>query len=184
MSMLKLYLTFLKIGFMMVGGAYGGVALFKQVLVDEYALINVENFEESISLASSIPGPITVNAAIMIGYRTGGLIGSIASLLGLLTPSITLSFVAVALSYILRENPWYRAVLRGITLIVLALLAVTFIDLFLSNVTRTKDINIALFSILTVTVAIVFIKVMKTPVLLVLLLGVGLSISFYLLTGN
>ncbi|MEM0355074.1 MAG: chromate transporter [Desulfurococcaceae archaeon] len=184
MSILKLYLTFLKIGFMMFGGAYGGVALFKQVLVDEYGVISAENLEETISLANSVPGPITVNAALMIGYRTGGLTGSIVSLLGLLTPSITLSFTAIALSYILRENPWYRAVIRGITLFVIALLAVTFIDLFVSNVGRSGSLSRAIFSTLTILVAIFLLKIIKTPTLAVMLLGVGLSITYYVLTGN
>lgn len=184
MSIAKLYLVFLKIGFMMIGGAYGGVALFKQVLVDENALITGETFEESISLASSIPGPVTVNAAIMIGYRTGGLIGSIASLLGLLTPSITISFIAVTISYVFRENPWYKVFLRGVILFVIALLAITLTELFSNNVLETRNLGKVLFGVLTVALAIALIKLTKTPVIIVMLIEVGLSTTYYLLTRS
>lgn len=184
MNIAKLYLLFLKIGFMMIGGAYGGVALFKQVLVDENTLISREVFEESISLASSIPGPVTVNAAIMIGYRTGGLAGSIASLLGLLTPSITLSFIAILVSHVFRENPWYRVFLRGVILFIIALLVITLTDLFSNNVIKTKDMSKILFNTITIILSIILLKLTKTPALAVLMLGVVLSTTYYLLTGN
>ena len=41
-----------------------------------------------IAVAESTPGPIAINAATFIGYRTGGFIGALAATLGVVLPSL------------------------------------------------------------------------------------------------
>ena len=48
------------------------------------------------AIAQSAPGPIAVNASILVGYRAGGVLGGIVTVLGtVLPPLIILSVISL-----------------------------------------------------------------------------------------
>jgi chromate transporter len=51
---------------------------------------------------------------ILIGYRVAGFFGGIASLIGLMFPSVTLTIVMTALYASLRDQPVVQAALHGV----------------------------------------------------------------------
>jgi len=70
--------VFLKIGFIMFGGGYGGIGIYYRILVEEKKWISEEEFLSIIGIAESTPGPIAINAATWVGYelRASGLSNS------------------------------------------------------------------------------------------------------------
>lgn len=179
----RLYLIFLKIGFLMVGGAYGGVALYDKILREDYGLINREFFEETLSIASAVPGPITVNMAVIIGYKLNGYFGALMSLLGLLTPSIALSLTLATLIHLFRDNLWFKLIVRGMVLILIGILILTTLELILKHTVEAGNLGKAILSVFLITLAIVTVKFLKLPLLVALGLSVAISILAYVTLG-
>jgi chromate transporter len=131
MSLLALYLLFLKIGFFTFGGGYAMIPLFQSELVTERALISPEQFADIIALAQMTPGPVGLNAATYIGQLQGGFIGAFACTLGVCTPSLTLG---ILLAYFLKRaagNPWLAGAMNGIrpaTIGMIAAAVISFAD--------------------------------------------------------
>ena len=83
-NLLKLFLTFLKIGAFTFGGGYAMIPLIQKETVENNKWISDDDLLEVIGLAESTPGPISVNAATFIGYKVGGLCGALFATLGLI----------------------------------------------------------------------------------------------------
>ena len=59
------------------GGGYVSVPLMRQKFVEKYHWIEEEEIMDLTAIAQSAPGPIAVNASILIGYRLAGVFGAL-----------------------------------------------------------------------------------------------------------
>ena len=93
MILLKLFLTFLKIGAVSFGGGYGMISMIRDDCLTNGWLTEDEllNF---IAIAESTPGPIAVNMATFIGSSEGGILGALLATLGVVLPSFISELVA------------------------------------------------------------------------------------------
>ena len=91
-TLLRLFLTMLKIGLFTFGGGYVMLALLESELVTRKEWITKEDFLDMVAIAESTPGPIAVNAATYIGYRLAGVAGSAVATLGVCLPSFVIIF--------------------------------------------------------------------------------------------
>lgn len=91
--LLSLFLTMLKIGAFTFGGGYAMLALLENELVTKRAWLEKEEFLDVVAIAESTPGPIAINAATYVGYRKGGVLGSIVATLGMVLPSFTVIYL-------------------------------------------------------------------------------------------
>lgn len=73
--LLKLFFTMLYISAFTFGG-FVIVTLMKKKFVDEYKWIDDDEMLDLTAIAQSSPGAIAVNAAILVGYKIGGLLGT------------------------------------------------------------------------------------------------------------
>lgn len=92
-SYLNLFLTMLKIGAFTFGGGYAMIALLEIELIEKKKWIGKEEFLDMVAIAESTPGPVAINSATYIGYKTGGVIGSAVATLGVVIPSFTVIFL-------------------------------------------------------------------------------------------
>lgn len=76
--LLKLFFTMLYISTFTFGGGFVIVTLMKKKFVDEYKWIDDDEMLDLTAIAQSSPGAIAVNAAILVGYKIGGLLGTAA----------------------------------------------------------------------------------------------------------
>lgn len=103
----ELFVTFLKIGAFTFGGGYAMIPLIKQETVERKKWMTDGDILEIIAIAESTPGPIAINAATFVGYRTAGFFGGMAATVGVVLPS----FVIIAvLSFVLKEFENLKAV--------------------------------------------------------------------------
>lgn len=78
----ELFLGFLKIGLL----GFGGVGPWsRHVIVEERRWLSDRAFAEILGVGQMLPGPNTMNAAVIIGDRFQGPAGVVASLLGMMT---------------------------------------------------------------------------------------------------
>ena len=118
----KLFLTFFKIGAFTFGGGYAMIPLIQKEAVQTHGWITDDDILEIIAIAESTPGPIAINSATFVGYRTAGVLGAACATFGVVLPSFV---VILAISYVLREFAQIAAVqyaFNGIRAGVLALL--------------------------------------------------------------
>lgn len=118
----RLFITFLKIGGFTFGGGYAMIPLIQAEAVDRQKWITEDDILEIIAIAESTPGPIAINSATFVGYRTCGVLGAACATFGVVLPSFV---IILAISFVLREFQQIRAVqyaFNGIRAGVLALL--------------------------------------------------------------
>jgi chromate transporter len=110
----ELFITFLKIGAVMFGGGYAMIPILRYEVVVRHQWLSENEFLDLIAIAESTPGPIAINSATYIGYKIGGLMGSVIASVAVVLPafSVILS-IAMALQRFY-ENRYVRSVLNGI----------------------------------------------------------------------
>ena len=104
---LTLFLTFFKIGAFTFGGGYAMLPLIQREIVEKRKWITNDDILEVVAIAESTPGPIAVNSATFVGYRTGDFSGALLATLGVVLPSFA---VILAISFVLREFESLKAV--------------------------------------------------------------------------
>lgn len=117
-----LFCTFFKIGAFTFGGGYAMIPMIQKETVEKKGWISDEDILEIIAIAESTPGPIAINSATFVGYRTAGFWGAFCATLGVVLPSFV---IILAISYVLREFQQLKVVqyaFNGIRAGVLALL--------------------------------------------------------------
>jgi chromate transporter len=127
--LLKIFLTFLKIGAFTIGGAYAMIPLIKREVCSRQGWITEEEFLDGLAAAQSCPGPIAVNISIYTGYHVRGKAGMFAAVLGTILPS-TISIILIAILF--RQYADQALVKRAFTALnpaVVALIAVPLIQM-------------------------------------------------------
>lgn len=89
---LSLFLTMLKIGLFTFGGGYAMIALLENEFVSKKAWIEKDEFLDMVAIAESTPGPIAINAATYIGYKTLGILGSLTATVSVCIPSFIIIY--------------------------------------------------------------------------------------------
>lgn len=88
MSLIKLAVTFLKLGFLSFGGGWAVVGILQRELISAH-LFSPSEFAEMVSIAQMTPGPIALNLATYIGYKYFGFWGAfLNTFFFLLAPAI------------------------------------------------------------------------------------------------
>lgn len=88
----QLFITFIKIGAFTFGGGYAMVPLIQRETVEKKKWINDDDILEIVAIAESTPGPIAVNSATFVGYKTAGVLGAAAATIGVVLPSFTIIY--------------------------------------------------------------------------------------------
>ena len=91
--LLVLFLTFMKIGAFTFGGGYAMIPIIEDEVSKKRKWISEMEILDVIAISESTPGPIAVNTATYVGYKVGGILGSIFATLGLAIPSFVIIFV-------------------------------------------------------------------------------------------
>ena len=110
----KLFYSCLYISTFTFGGGFVIVSLMKKRFVDEYGWMEESEMLDFAALAQSSPGAIAVNAAILVGWRVGGLLGMLIGVLGMIIPPMAILSVISFFYAIFAENLYVGLVLKGL----------------------------------------------------------------------
>ena len=89
---LELFLTLLKIGLFTFGGGYAMIALLENEFVSKKGWLEKDEFLDMVAIAESTPGPIAINAATYIGYKSFGFWGSLLATVAICIPSFLIIY--------------------------------------------------------------------------------------------
>lgn len=171
-ALLKLFLTFLKIGAFSFGGGYAVLSLIQEEVIESSHWISPEDFIDIVAISEMTPGPIAVNSSTFVGYKVGAVAGSAVATLGVvLVPIVVTLIVSVYYSKFkhLKQVNW---VIRGIRPAVLGLIAAALFKIGAVSVVDIKGVIIALLVFLGVY------KLKINPILALLVSGF-LGVLFY-----
>lgn len=98
--LIKLFISFLKIGLFSFGGGYAALPLIQQEVVTQNGWLGVSEFNDLITISQMTPGPIALNSATFVGQRVAGFPGSLAATMGCILPS---AIIVGVLSYFYKK---------------------------------------------------------------------------------
>ncbi len=128
----ELFLAFLKIGAVSIGGGYAILPLIQSEMVESFHWLSQQDFVNLITLSQMTPGPIAINSATFVGMRVGGVAGAIVATLGCIIVGI---FVSVALHKFFqkhKDNHRVSYVLIGLRAVSIGLIISASISIFMS----------------------------------------------------
>ena len=120
--LLKLFTTFFKIGLFSFGGGFAMIPLIQREVIERHKWIDNKDFVDMLVLAQSTPGPIAVNTAVFVGYKTAGIAGAVAATLGTVLPSFIVILLLALFFAEVRENRYVDAAFRAMRPAVVALI--------------------------------------------------------------
>ena len=121
MIYIKLFLVFFKIGLFSIGGGLATIP-FLQEIVWKYGWITSQDLLDMIAISESTPGPIGINTATFVGYKTAGALGGIIATIGIVTPSLTIITIIAHYFGKINEKPIVQAGFYGLRPAVIGLI--------------------------------------------------------------
>jgi chromate transporter len=146
-SLLTLFLTFLKIGSILYGSGYVLLAFLRADFVQGLGWLTDRQLLDAVSIGQVTPGPVFTTAAF-IGYLVGGWPGALLATLAIFLPSFAFIAIIHPLATRLRASPWTSAILDGINIVALALMAGVLLQLGQSALIDIWTWAIALLSLI------------------------------------
>jgi len=169
--LLDIFLTFFKIGSFTIGGGYAMLPVIQNEVVENKKWLGEEEFLDSIAVTNSLPGPLAINCATYVGYKTAGFAGAISAALGAVMPSFLIILVIAIFFGTIKENPVIEYVFAGIRPAVVALIAYAVVKLV-----KSMGINIVNISI-SLAVLLLILLLNFHPIVTIVICG---SLGFFL----
>ncbi len=113
MILLKLFVTFLKIGAFTFGGGYAMLPLIEEEVVKNNWL-DLEKLINFIAVSESTPGPFAVNTATYIGAELAGLPGAFCATLGVVLPSFVIILIIAKFFMSFNKNRFVSGAMDGL----------------------------------------------------------------------
>lgn len=171
----KILWTLFKSMFMLSACTFGGgfviVSLMKKKFVEELKWIEEDEMLDITAITQSSPGPLPVNASVIIGYRMCGILGSIVAILGTIIPPMVIISIISLFYNEFRTNKYIAIALQVMRAGVAAVIFDVVIKLA-QNVIKTKRVLYILMMIVSF-IATYFFKVSAMLIILVCL-GIGI----------
>lgn len=170
----KLWILF-KSMFMLSACTFGGgfviVSLMKKKYVEELKWLEEDEMLDVTAITQSAPGPLPVNASVIIGYRMAGIVGSLVAVLGtILPPMIIISVISLFYDQF-RTNKYVAVALQVMRAGVAAVIFDVVINLA-KNVCKTKRV----LYIIMMTAAFICTCLLKVSAMIVILVCLGIGI--------
>lgn len=121
------------------GGGFVIVSLMKKRYVEELKWLDEDEMLDVTAITQSSPGPLPVNASVIIGYRMAGVVGSLTAILGTIIPPMVIISIISLFYNQFRTNPYIATALQVMRAGVAAVIFDVVINLA-GNVIKTKRI--------------------------------------------
>lgn len=112
MTILKLFWSFIKIGFTSFGGLSMIPLITDEVISNGW--MNSSEVSDIVAIAEMTPGPLGLNCATFAGMKAAGILGAVAANLGILMPTFTLCLAAAVFFERFKEGTFIKRIMVGI----------------------------------------------------------------------
>jgi len=140
-----IFFIFAKIGAMVFGSGYVLLVFLRAELVERHAWLTQQQLLDAVAVGQVTPGPVFTTATFL-GYLLHGTTGAIAATLGIFLPAFVLVAVSAPLIPKIRGSRPAGAVLDGVNVASLALMAVVTWQLARSAILDWQTLTLAVLS--------------------------------------
>lgn len=123
-DLLSIFGHFLVLSLLSVGGAITTVPEIHRFMVIDHQWMTDAQFTASVAMAQAAPGPNVLFVAVL-GWTAGGVMGTLATMFGIMLPSTFLSLNAMRWGAARKDTLGVRAFTNGLTPLTLGLLVAT-----------------------------------------------------------
>ena len=81
-ELIYLFITFLKIGLLSIGGGYAIIPLIQESIVVSNGWLTLQEFTDIITISQMTPGPLAINISTFVGIRIAGIMGAVVATIG------------------------------------------------------------------------------------------------------
>ena len=153
------------------GGGFVIVSLMKKKFVEELGWLDEDEMLDVTAITQSAPGPLPVNASVIIGYRMAGVVGSLTAILGtILPPMIIISVISLFYEQF-RTNAYIATALQ----VMRAGVAAVIFDVVLNlagNVIKTK--RLLYIAMMVIAFIATYLLDVSAMIIILICLGIGL----------
>lgn len=152
------------------GGGFVIVSLMKKKFVEELKWLDESEMLDITAISQSSPGPIPINASVILGYRMQGVLGSIVAVLGTSIPPIAIISI-ISMFYVkFRESQIIATALMVMRAGVAAVICDVVINLA-KNVIKTK--SVLYISLMIIAFVMTYIMGISAMTVILLCVAVG-----------
>lgn len=135
---------FFKIGLFAIGGGLVTIP-FLFDLSEQYHWFSATELTDMIAVSQSTPGPIGVNMATYVGYKTAGVTGAVIATLSLVLPAIIVIYFVQKILDKWASNTYVLNVLSSVRPAVMALILFAGLNVAKTSVFDYKTLGLLIF---------------------------------------
>ena len=178
-NILDLALSYFKVGLFTFGGGLAMIAIIQHEYVEKRKWIDSDEFESMVAIAESTPGPVAINCATYIGYKVGGVLGSLVATIAVCLPSFFIIYLISLIFDAFMSIKLVQYAFKGIQVAIIFLILSAGVKFF-KNMKKTP-FNVIVFSCtLGCMLAFAFFGVNFSSIYFVLI-GGALGLTVYLI---
>lgn len=121
MIYLSLFITFFKIGLFSFGGGYAMIPMIEKE-IESHGWLTPAEFIDIIAIAEMTPGPIAVNSATFVGFKSAGVLGGLFATLGVALPSLILILLISQFFFKYSNHPIKDSIFYGVRPVIAGLI--------------------------------------------------------------
>lgn len=121
-SLYNIFKLFFYVGVLLLGGGYVILPLLQVELIDKRRWIDDNELCEYYALSQSVPGIISANMAIFVGYKLRKFWGALAAIFGIILPAFVSIVILAQLMTIITHMRFVKSMFWGIGIGVLTLI--------------------------------------------------------------
>ena len=170
---ITLFRVFFSISAVALGGGLTMLPIMSREFVEKRGWLSDNDMLDTVAVMQSLPGIISINMAVLIGYRVSGVLGAVFSALGvILPPFVAIILLAMFLTK-LDNNETVNHVFLGVRAAVAAMILLSAVKLAKQALKSHWAQAIAVFGF----IAMVFFE-MNAILLVIIGALVGLSVAY------
>lgn len=184
----KLFYVFFKVGLFAFGGGYVILPMIYQE-IQTFNFMPTREFSDIVALSQMTPGPIAINAATYVGYKSAGFWGAAFATIGVTLPSFFIILIIAAFMNKFKTNSIVQAVLSGIRPATVGMIASAVIFFMKTSIVGEGFLSLKMFNnpnnfisipslIIFILTLICSIKFKMGPITLTILAGVAGAFIF------
>ena len=147
-KLLSIYWIFFKLGAVNFGGGYALLPLLQKEIVEKRGWATDEEMTDYYAIGQCTPGAIAINVSTFIGYKIKGVLGGIASTLGIISPAVFVIFIIATVLNNFADLEVVKSAFAAIRVCVFVLILSAIIKLSKKSVVDKITFGIALVVLL------------------------------------
>jgi chromate transporter len=161
---------FTKMGFMTFGGGFAMIPLITEELVEKKHWLDQEKLLEIIAVAQALPGSLSINISVLVGYEVAEVAGALVAVVGAALPPFATITLLAAFFGMFQNNPVVDAAFKGVRCAVVALIWNA--GLGTAKMTVRDPFSLAIFAF---TIVVMMVTSLNPAVLIAFLAMIGVG---------